>query len=424
MSGVSHEKGPQDMAFWIAAGFISLGVAAIVFLAARRPVQVQSPTAAYDLKIYRDQLTELDRDLARGTLSEDEATRARTEVSRRILDADRALQDARAGAREGGLGTVPIVGGLVAMVAGAGLLYAEIGAPGYPDMPLQPRISMIEQARENRPAQAAAEEQAPTAPLPDADPDRVALVTQLRQVMAERPDDAQGLTLLAANEAMLGNFTAAHTAQTQLIALLGDEATGRHYIDLAEMMIFAAGGYVAPEAEQALRQGLALEPGDGIGRYYAGEMYAQQGRPDLALPIWSSLLANSRPQAPWVRPIRQQIEAVAFAAGVDLDPALLAPAPASNGPTADDVAAMEDLSPEDQQAMIASMVESLATRLGTEGGPPEDWARLITAYGVLGRVNAAQIVHDDAQVTFADAPEALAMIDAAFRAAMARIGSE
>ncbi|UWQ97378.1 c-type cytochrome biogenesis protein CcmI [Rhodobacteraceae bacterium M385] len=412
------------MAFWIAAGFISLGVAAIVFLAARRPAQVQSPTAAYDLKIYRDQLTELDRDLARGTLSEDEATRARTEVSRRILDADRALQDAGAGTREGGLGTVPIVGGLVAVVAGAGLLYAEIGAPGYPDMPLQPRIAMIEQARENRPSQTAAEQQAPTAPLPDADPDRVALVTQLRQVMAERPDDAQGMTLLAANEAMLGNFTAAHTAQTQLIALLGDEATGRHYIDLAEMMIFAAGGYVSPEAEQALRQGLALEPSDGTGRYYAGEMYAQQGRPDLALPIWSSLLANSRPQAPWVRPIRQQIEAVAFAAGVDLDPALLAPAPASSGPTANDIAAMEDLSPEDQQAMIASMVESLATRLGTEGGPPEDWARLITAYGVLGRVNAAQIVHDDAQVTFADAPEALAMIDAAFRAAMARIGSE
>ncbi|WP_341861353.1 c-type cytochrome biogenesis protein CcmI [Gymnodinialimonas sp. 57CJ19] len=413
------------MAFWIAAGFISLGVAAIVYLAARRPVQVQSPTAAYDLKIYRDQLTELDRDLARGTLSEDEATRARTEVSRRILDADRALQKARAGAREGGLGTVPIIIGLAAMVAGAGLLYAELGAPGYPDMPLQPRIAMIEQTRENRPSQAAAEQQLPPAPLPEADPDRVALVTQLRQVMAERPDDAQGLTLLAANEAMLGNFTAAHTAQTQLIALLGEEAaTGRHYIDLAEMLIFAAGGYVSPEAEQALRQGLALEPGDGIGRYYAGEMYAQQGRPDLALPIWSSLLANSRAQAPWVRPIRQQIEAVAFAAGVDLDPALLIPAPASNGPTADDVAAMEDLSPEDQQAMIASMVESLATRLGTEGGPAEDWARLITAYGVLGRVNAAQIVHDDAQTTFADAPEALAMIDAAFRAAMARIGSE
>ncbi|GAB5446192.1 c-type cytochrome biogenesis protein CcmI [Gymnodinialimonas sp.] len=408
------------MAFWIAAGFICVVVAGIVFLAARRPVQAASPAAAYDLQVYRDQLAELDRDVARGTLSEDEAERARTEVSRRILDADRALN---AGQRTEGAsrtGTAIIALGLVATIAGALWTYWQIGAPGYPDLPIDQRIAMIEEARENRPSQELAEEQVPDVPASDADPERAAMVAQLRTVMEQRPDDTEGLTLLAANEAMLGNFRAAHRAQTRLIGLLEGDVTGRHYIDLAEMMIFAAGGYVSPEAEEALRIGLQLEPRDGTGRYYAGEMFAQQGRPDLALPIWSNLLAESRPEAPWVRPIRAQIADIAFAAGVELDPALLA---APRGPTAADMAAMEGLDPSEQQAMIETMVEGLADRLGTEGGTPQDWAQLITAYGVLGRTNAAQIVHEEALSVFAEFPEALEIVESAFRAAMARTGS-
>lgn len=406
------------MAFWIAAGLLSAVVALLVLLAARRPDMGQEPTAAYDLRIYRDQLAELDRDVSRGTLTEQEAARARTEVSRRILDADRTLHDGGQAARSGG--TALIGGGLVVIVAGALWLYWQIGAPGYPDLPLQGRIAMIEDARNHRPGQDLAEEQIPPSPAPPAAPERVALVEQLRVVMAERPDDPQGLSLLAANEAMLGNYRAAHIAQTRLIELLGPEATGRHYIDLAEMMIFAAGGYVSPEAEAALRAGLQLEPTDGTGRYYAGEMFAQQGRPDLALPIWTALLQDSRPDAPWVEPIRAQISALAFAAGVEIDPALSA---APRGPSAADIEAAAGLDAEGQQAMIESMVAGLADRLATEGGPPQDWARLISAYGVLGRTNAAQIVHDDAQSVFADEPEALALIDEAFRSAMANAGT-
>lgn len=409
------------MIFWIAAGFICVVVAGIVFLAARRPPEAQAPAAAYDLQVYRDQLTELDRDVVRGTLSEDEATRARTEVSRRILDADRALQEVVRSEGQSLLGTAVIGAGLVAMVAGSVWLYSAIGAPGYPDVPMAQRISMIEAARDNRPSQDLAEQQVPERAAPNQEPERLALVEQLRTVLEQRPDDVQGLTLLAANEAMLGNFRAAHRAQTRLITLLGNDVTGRHYIDLAEMLIFSAGGYVSPQAEQALRIGLEMAPRDGTGRYYAGEMYAQQGRPDLALPIWSALLSESRPDAPWVAPIRQQIADVAFAAGVDLDPSLIA---GPRGPSGAEVAAMEGLDPADQQAMIETMVEGLADRLATEGGTPQDWAQLITAYGVLGRTNAAQIVHDDALTVFADFPEALQMVDDAFRAAMARIGEQ
>jgi len=409
------------MAFWIAVGFISSVVAGLVFIAARKPSEAQSPAAAYDLQVYRDQLSELDRDLARGTLSEAEATRARTEVSRRILDADRAIQASQRVEVQSRRGLGLIGAGLVAMIGGAFWLYSVIGAPGYPDLPLNERIALIEEARENRPSQDMAEDQVAERPAPAVDPDRLALVAQLRIALESRPDDSEGLNLLAANEAMLGNFRAAHRAQSRLIGLLGEDVIGRQYIDLAEMMIFAAGGYISPEAEVALRMGLQMEPEDGTGRYYAGQMYTQQGRPDLALPIWSGLLSDSSPDAPWVEAIQLQIADVAFAAGVDLDPALLA---TPRGPTAADVAAAEGMDPADQQAMIQNMVAGLADRLATEGGTPEDWARLITAYGVLDQINSAQLVLDNAQVVFADRPDALQLINDAFGTAMARAGSQ
>src|SRR5438874_2227755 len=40
---------------------------------------------AYNLAVYRDQLAEVERDLARGVLTAEQADAARTEISRRIL---------------------------------------------------------------------------------------------------------------------------------------------------------------------------------------------------------------------------------------------------------------------------------------------------------------------------------------------------
>ena len=404
------------MGFWIVAGLISLLVAFLILLAFLRPRTGGAPAAAYDLQVYRDQLKEVDRDLERGILTEAEATRARTEVSRRILEADRALQ--RVAAARTGRGALErwiVAGGLVAVVAGAVGVYFQIGAPGYPDLPLATRIAIIDEARATRPGQAEAEAEVTMRQGVPEQPEREELVAQLRTIMEQRPDDPQGMALLASNEAALGNFRAARIAQERLIEILGEEATGAHYIDLAEMMILGAGGYVSPEAEAALLRGLDLEPRNGTARYYAGLMYAQQGRPDRAFPIWRNLLAESTPDAPWLGPIRLQIEEVAALAGervslADLPQPASVPAP---GPTAEDMEAAAELPPEDRAAMIEGMVAGLASRLATEGGPPEDWARLITAFGILGRTEQAQAVYQEARGVFAEDPAALAQIEAA-----------
>src|SRR4051795_12781306 len=45
---------------------------------------------AYNLAVYRDQLAEIDRDLARGLLTAEQAETARAEIGRRILALDTA----------------------------------------------------------------------------------------------------------------------------------------------------------------------------------------------------------------------------------------------------------------------------------------------------------------------------------------------
>lgn len=402
------------MGFWIVAGATSVFVALAIWAVFLRPRGGDTPAAAYDLRVYRDQLKELDRDMARGVLSEAEAARAKAEVARRVLEADRALQAAGSQTESGGpRGKLVLALGLVAMVAGSFGIYWQVGAPGYPDLPLALRVELVEQARAERPSQSEVEAEIGVRPTVDVDPEREALVAQLRTVMEQRPDDPEGMSLLAQNEAALGNFRAARLAQERLIGLLGADVRAQHHVDHAEMMVLAAGGYVSPEAESALAMALDMSSGNGTAHYYVGLMYAQQGRADLAYPIWRNLLADSPHDAPWLEPIRLQIEDVAYLAGDNVSLADLPQPRAPRGPSLEQIEAAEDMAPEDRQAMVEGMVGGLAARLASEGGPPEDWAQLIRAFGVLGETDRAQAILDQARVVFAERPDALALVEAA-----------
>lgn len=359
------------------------------------------PPAAYDLRVYRDQLKEIDRDLARGVIDPADADRVRTEVSRRILAADAQLTAQTAeGARRGKGNAVMAAGVALVLVLGGAALYRTLGAPGYADLPRQLRIEQADFVRQNRPDQIAAEADMP--PRPDAgtqDPQYAELMQKLRDTVADRPDDLQGHVLLAQNEASLGNFPAAWHAQQEVIRLRGAQASAQDYADLAEMMILAAGGYVSPEAESALAQALDKDAANPVARYYWGLMLGQVGRPDGAFAIWDRLLRDSAPDAPWRAPIEAQMPDIARLAGVDWQPQPVTPA--LPGPDQADIDAAADLTPEDRMDMVRGMVDGLETRLDADGGTPREWARLIAALGVLGdtdraaaALNAASTAYD------------------------------
>jgi len=131
------------MAFWIAAAGIGLAVTVLLLLALLRGHAGDGPSAAHDLRVYRDQLREVDRDLARGVIAPAEAGRLRTEVARRVLEADRALgDDARTGDDAAPRRITLAMAGLVAAVMLGGVwTYARLGAPGYPDLPIAGRLA-------------------------------------------------------------------------------------------------------------------------------------------------------------------------------------------------------------------------------------------------------------------------------------------
>ncbi|MCV2872966.1 c-type cytochrome biogenesis protein CcmI [Defluviimonas sp. WL0050] len=389
------------MLFWI----ISLALAAILSATLIRAYFRAGGTAGNaDLQVYRDQLAEIDRDAARGVIDESEAERTRIEISRRILEADRASGAAETAGRGSLLFPAILIG---AAVAGAAGLYLRLGAPGYPDLPISERIARAEAFKSDRPSQAEAESQTTLPLTPEPDAAYAELIGKLRIAVADNPADPTGQRLLARNEAGLGNYAAAAEAQRKLIELLGAEATASDYATLADIYVLATAGYVSPEAEAALKAALERDPKNGTARFYTGLMWAQTGRPDLAFRFWRPLLEEGPEEAPWIAPIRSQIDLVARAAGVDYTP------PSAKGPDAADIAAASEMSSEDRQAMIRNMVDGLADRLATEGGPAEEWARLISSLVVLGEVERAKAIWTNAQGVFAEHPEELEKVRAA-----------
>lgn len=406
------------MTFWIISLALGVVVSALLALVLLRTRPGPNPSAAYDLRVYRDQLKDVDRDVARGLIGEADAERVRTEVSRRILAADTQLhRETATGGAPKALSRAAVAVVAVVVIGGSALGYQALGAPGYGDLSLKHRIRMADDLHQNRPSQAEAEVRIPATPAPELDPDYQTLIDQLRAAVAKRPDDLQGQALLARHEAQNGNLAAARRAQTKVIALMGDAAGAKEYGELAELLIMAAGGYVSPEAEAVLQQALNHDPRLGPARYYWGMMLAQTGRPDLAFRVWEQTLRTAPAGAPWLAPIRAQIEELAWRAGVEytLPPAPTAPAAADAlaGPSAEDIEAAGAMNAEEQADMVRSMVTRLSDRLASEGGSPAEWARLIGALGVLGDKDRAQAIFDEATIVFAGKSDALAAINAA-----------
>jgi cytochrome c-type biogenesis protein CcmH len=391
-----------DVGFWAVALVMAAGVAGLLVQALRRG-RTEADAVAVDLAVYKDQLAEVERDLARGTLAADEAGRLRTEISRRVLELDRAATPV--GARAA-VPVLPLALGLSLVLLGGSVgAYWYLGAPGYPDLPIATRIAMSDELMATRPGQAEAVAAAPDPAEPtDLDPSYRELIDKLRAAVAANPDDPRGLELLARNEAALGQFAAAERAQRQLIAVKGDTATGADHAVLAEIMVAAAGGYVSPEAEAELTTALTLEPTEPMARYYAGLMFIQSGRYDRGFVLWRDLLEKGPQDAPWVDTLRAEIGDVAWRAGVDYA------VPEARGPSAGDVAAAADMAPEDRQAMIEGMVAQLSDRLATDGGTVEDWERLIRSLAVLERLPEAQTIYDEAKVKFEGRPAELSFL--------------
>lgn len=409
------------MSSWIEFGGFFLIAFLVVVILVRATFRARNMTAADGtaraMSVYRDQLSEVERDQARGILDKEEAERIRLEISRRILDLDRG-DSAR---RVGGAAPVPMrwtaVGLVLVLVLGSGWLYWSFGAPGYRDMPLVERHADAAEARANRPRQAELEAEFaalfPDRPDFPGSEELESMVAQLRAAMVERPLDVTGFMLLAQNEARLGNHRAAIEAQMRVIDLRGgDEAPVSDFVLLLDLMVIAAGGFVSPEAEAVIEQVLRRNPQDGVALYYSGRLYAQTGRPDLTFRIWRRLHEVSAGDDPWMDEIRGALPELSRISGEPRFTLPPRPAPAgARGPTPEDIEAAQEMDPEERAAMIEGMVDGMLARLANDGGTAQDWAQLLRALAVLERREQALEILQEARTVFAARAEDLALIN-------------
>lgn len=386
----------SDGLFWAVAAALAAFVVSVLIGALRRPAAADAAPNA-DLSVYRDQLAEVDRDLERGTIGPDEAARLRAEIGKRVLEADRA-RSAVAPVSEG-TGRLAVGPALIVALTlpGALAVYWLLGAPGYPDMALHSRLAALDAGIAGRPSQEA--ELQTLGRARDA-----ALDEKLKAELAAVTDsEALRSRFRAAFEA--GNRQEALRVQERLLAVLGDKASSADHANLALALVAEADGYVSPEAEAALRQSLQADMSNELARYLVGEMFLQGGRFDQAFRFWRPLAEGGNPEAPWTASIRERIGGVAELAGIRY-----APPAAPKGPTAEDMAAAGDMSPEDRQAMIEGMVAQLSDRLATEGGSVEEWNRLIRSLAILERLPEAQSIYDEAKAKFEGRPAELSFL--------------
>ncbi|MFZ0624330.1 MAG: c-type cytochrome biogenesis protein CcmI, partial [Pseudolabrys sp.] len=301
-----------------------------------------------DVAVYRDQLNELERDLAAGSIGKTEAEAARVEISRRLLAAADAAKAAAVAVTPS---ATPWHRRAVALVAllllpvGAGSLYLRLGSPGLASEPLTAQRG------------AQPDQQAPIENI----------VAKVEVHLQNNPKDGRGWEVLAPVYMQLGRYTDSVNAWRNALALLGESADRE--ANLGEALVAEANGVVTADAKAAFVRAVTLDNTTVSARYYLGTAAEQDGKREEAAKIWRDLIAEAPAGAHWVSDVRAAL------ARVEASPAALSP-----GPSAAQIAAATKQSPDQQTAMIRGMVDGLAARLQQDGSDLDGWVRLVRSY--------------------------------------------
>jgi cytochrome c-type biogenesis protein CcmH len=333
------------MIFWILVAVMTAVVAAILLYPLLRGAKAADDSRAGEAAVYRDQLRELECDLAGGLISADEAEYARAEVGRRLIAVSNT--PATVSGRKSGRHRLAEAFVLLLLPAMGLCLYVAMGRPDLPSQPLEARLA-------------------------NPGNDMAVLVAKAERHLAQNPDDGKGWDVLAPIYFSTMRVDDAEAAYRHAIRLLGPSAV--RLDGLAETLMAKSGGVVTDDARQVLEQSLQLEQDNPRARFYLALGMEQAGKATEALSGFEALARQSPVDAPWMPLVNEHI---AKNGGTP------ATASAPAGPTQADVAAAEQMTAGDQQQMIKGMVESLDAKLAENPDDLEGWLRLVRSYAVL-----------------------------------------
>lgn len=405
---------------WIGFALLTAVIVAVLVRPLLRPADITANSKEADIAVYRDQLKAIDADRDQGLVDESEAKAARAELARRLLRAaDQAEGDRRVSAQPESLGRgLTVAAGVVIPVIAIGV-YLFVGSPDLPDNPHAPRV-----AAKNSTGRSMND-----------------LIGLVERRLEAHPEDGDGWAVIAPVYMKLKRFDDAAQAFAKAMRLKGE--TNERLAGYAEAVVMSNNGLVVPAARKAYERLRVLSPESPEPRFWLALAKEQDGKVAEGLADLEAMLKDAPPDAPWRSLVEQKAGEMrvalggeaheggpsattgttenSAAAGGTVNPAetsnLQAPTPGGGsqtppGPTAQDVAAAREMTPEQRGAFVEQMVGRLAERLEKDGNDLDGWKRLVKAYMVMGRNQDAAGAMTKARQAFAADKAALESLNA------------
>lgn len=258
--------------------------------------------ADYDIAVYKDQLREVERDLARGTIDAAAAHSARIEIERRLLaaDSDKSAAADAAMPRAAAWRWTAVLA--LILLPAAALIYLDHGTPGLP------QITFNERSAESAARQTEVDN----------------LIGQVEQRLAENPEDLRGWVLLARAYARLGRVEDAIKAQAKATDLFDQEPdmaeeAAEASAAFGDLLVQNANGAMTPEARAAFGKALTYDPRNARARYFLAFAKMQDGDPKAAVADWKALIAETEQSGgempAWLASLKQRIAEIEASLG-------------------------------------------------------------------------------------------------------------
>jgi cytochrome c-type biogenesis protein CcmH len=273
--------------FWIIAALLA---AVAVFFVLRpllsRKEQGRLSRSDANISIYKDQLRELEADLAAGTLGRQDYERARLELEARLLEDVPAVEVESAG----GSGRRAALAVGIALPLLALAIYLAIGTPRALD------------PREGAPDVAQLE----------------AMVARLAAKLRENPEDAEGWRLLGRSYSVMGRFPEAVDAYAKAAQRAPRDA--QLLADFADALAMARGQRLEGEPAQLVERALQIDPKNLKALALAGSAAFERQDYANAATLWGRMLPLVPADSEDARMIAGNVEEAKKLAGIGAHP--------------------------------------------------------------------------------------------------------
>lgn len=269
--------------FWIlAAGLIALALLFVLLpLFSRHGYSGDPDRDEFALALFRQQLEELDADLAVGALDQQQYQAARRDLERELLHDVGGTGAEQAPDTGGGRWTAVLLAVLLLTISIS--LYLYLG-----NSTLIPRLAATATASPQAPAAH------PSGPGGEVPPLEV-MVQRLADKLERQPDNLDGWMMLGRTYFAIGQPERALHALEQAYGLAPDNPDV--LIAYAEAIAANHGSKLAGRPADLIRAALKIDPGHAGARWLQGLVSFQAARYPQATEQWEALLATFTPQS-------------------------------------------------------------------------------------------------------------------------------